>query len=59
MLIKLRACTTQPLVIIFAEFSDDFFFGWLVFYLQIINWLSPGNVTVTGVGSEDACLLPV
>lgn len=60
MLIKLRVHTTQPLVIIFAEFSDDFFFfGCLVFYLQSINSLPPGNVTVPGVGSEDACLLPV
>lgn len=60
MLIKLRVHTTQPLVIIFAEFSDDFFFfGWLVFYLQSINLLPPGNVTVTGMGSEDSYLLPV
>lgn len=60
MLIKLRARTTQPLVIIiFAEFYDDFFFFWLVFYRQTINSLPPGKVEVPGVGSEDACWLPV
>lgn len=32
MLIKLRVHTTQPLVIIFAEFSDDFFFFLVVWF---------------------------
>lgn len=58
MLIKLRVHTTQPLVIIFAEFSDDFF--WLFGFLPTkYQFASSWNVTVPGVGSEDACLLPV
>lgn len=38
MLIKLRVHTTQPLVIVFAEFSDDFLF--------LVVWFSTYKVSI-------------
>lgn len=54
MLIKLRACTAQSLVlIIFAEFYDDSFLP--------TNYqpASPRKGESTAMGPEDACWLPV
>lgn len=59
MLIKLRACTAQSLVvIIFAEFYDDFFLvGW--FSTDKLSIASSRKGESTGVGAEDACWLRV